>query len=108
MKNRLHLFPNRTFVHPLLWACLSIAFYGCAHHPTFPYPGVSVLQTTEDFEALRTDPLRFRKQDVQLAGRLIGVKETPEGIRFLAEWLPFPENTYAGPETRSTFRREHP
>jgi hypothetical protein len=29
-------------------------------------------------------------------------KQTQGGVTFKAKWLPFPENTYAGPEARST------
>ena len=46
--------------------------------------------------------MQFQGQSFQLAGRIIRAETTPRGVTFKAEWLPFPTDTYSGPEARST------
>jgi hypothetical protein len=62
---------------------------------------VPIIHTSQDFDELTTDPMQFQHLSIQLAGRIRGAKTTNGGVTFLAEWVPFPNNTYAGPETRS-------
>lgn len=86
----------------VLCALLTLVVHGCAHLPTFPIPGVPIIKTAEDYDTVRNYPMQFQDQHVQLAGRIVRAETTTEGVTFKAEWLPFPENTYSGPETRST------
>ena len=91
----------------VLCALLTHAIQGCAPIPSFPFPGVAILQTSQDFDALKNDPMQFQNLSIQLAGRIRGVETTKKNLTFLAEWLPFPKDTYAGPETRAFPRTNH-
>lgn len=86
----------------VLCGLLTLVVHGCARLPTFPIPGVPIIKTAEDYDAARNYPMQFQDRHVQLAGRIVRAETTTEGVPFKAEWLPFPENTYSGPETRST------
>lgn len=86
----------------VLCALLTLVLHGCAHLPSFPIPGVPIIKTAKDYDAVRNHPMQFHNQPVQLAGRIVPAETTLEGVTFKTEWLPFPENTYSGPETRST------
>lgn len=81
---------------------LALVVHGCAHLPTFPIRGVPIIKTAEDYDAVRNRPIQYHNQRVQLAGRIVRAETTTRGVTVKAEWLPFPENTYSGPETRST------
>lgn len=81
---------------------LTLVVHGCAHLPSFPIPEVPIIKTAEDYDAVRNYPMQFHNQPVQLAGRIVRAETTTRGVTVKAEWLPFPENTYSGPETRST------
>ena len=85
-----------------LCALLTLIVHGCAHLPSFPIPGVPIIKIAQDYDAVRNHPVQFQNQPVQLAGRIVHAETTTRGVTFMAEWLPFPENTYSGPETRST------
>ncbi|MDR4485739.1 MAG: hypothetical protein R3B95_21530 [Nitrospirales bacterium] len=85
-----------------LCALLTLIVHGCAHLPSFPSPGVPIIKIAQDYDAVRNHPVQFQNQPAQLAGRIVHAETTTRGVTFMAEWLPFPENTYSGPETRST------
>ena len=88
----------------VLFALLTVPMQGCSPIPTFPFPGVTIIKTPQDFDDVKNQSKQFQNHSFQLAGRIRGAKTTPQGVIFLADWLPFPEDTYAGPETRSTPR----
>ncbi len=89
-------------------ALLNLAAHGCAPIPTFPIPGVTIIQNSQDFDDIKNQSQQFHDHSFQLAGRIKGTDTTPTGVRFLAEWLPFPADTYSGPETRSLPRTYRP
>ncbi len=93
----------------LLSALLSLNLNSCAPpSQDFPLPNATILHNSEDFDEIRRDLEEFQHRDFQLAGRIIRTHTSPTGVIFLAEWLPFPHNTFAGPEAKSTglsFRR---
>jgi len=86
----------------VLCVLLTLTVHERADIPAFPFPGVPIIKTAEDFDAARNHPIQFQGHSFQLAGRIIRAQTTTRGVTFKAEWLPFPENTYSGPETRST------
>ena len=86
----------------VLCAFLSLDVHGCANIPDFPFQEVPIIKTAQDYDALRNHPRQFQNQPFQLAGRIVRAEKNPGVVTFKAEWLPFPENTYAGPEERST------
>ena len=86
----------------VLCALLTLVVHGCAHLPSFPFPGVPIIKTAQDYDAVRNHPRQFQNQPFQLAGRIVRAETTPGGVTFKAEWLSFPEDSYAGPEARST------
>lgn len=87
---------------------LTWIFGACAPLPDFPFPGATIIENQPLYNSLRKRPKDFQGRRVQLAGRIIYSETTSKGVTVLAEWLPFPEDTFAGPETRSTFRSVRP
>ena len=85
----------------VLCALLPLAVQGCTQLPAFPFPGVPIIKTAQNYDEIRTHPGQFQNQPFQLAGRIVRAETTPRGVTFKAEWLPFPEDTYSGPEARS-------
>ena len=69
----------------------------CAHRPVFPENGAPPIDTPAKLVALVSNAERFRGQDVKVAGRLVRGELDENGITILADWLPYPEDTYSGP-----------
>ena len=44
----------------VLCAVIPLPLYGCAHLPSFPFPGVSILKTADDFDAAWNHPTQFQ------------------------------------------------
>lgn len=89
----------------VLCALLTLGVHGCAPICSFPFSGVPIIKTAQDYDAARNHPMQsmqFQNQLFQLAGRIVHAETTPRGVTFKAEWLPFPVETYSGPEARST------
>lgn len=70
---------------------------GCASVPTFPTNDSKAVGTTSEFGVLVAKPDVYKGRAIRLAGRLVGVETSEQGMLMLAEWLPFPTNPDEGP-----------
>ncbi len=74
-----------------------IGMASCHHVPHFPENGLQPIRETEDFAQLvgSSDyPVGTR---IRLAGRIVRTEEKPWGFLLLADWLPYPQDTFVGP-----------
>ncbi len=83
-----------------VWLFLTVD--SCAPVPTFPDIRTTIIRTPQDFAGVKDPTFQSQNDTLQLAGRIIRSETTLKGVTFHAEWLPFPENTFAGPESLST------
>jgi hypothetical protein len=63
----------------VLYALLTLVVHGCAHLPSFRYPGVPIIKTAQGYDAVRCHPRQFQNQPFQLAGRIVRAETTPGG-----------------------------
>ena len=77
----------------LLWVIVS----GCASAPIFEGNGSHTLKSESEFGVLTAQPDVYQGRAVKLAGRIVGVESTNGGTLVSAEWLPYPDVEYVGP-----------
>lgn len=84
----------------LLFVCF---FNGCQGVMVFPEnTDALVIRTPQAFYALKNDPARLEDDRIKIAGRIILAKIHDNAVKMTAEWLPFPDDSFVGPEARST------
>ena len=83
-----------------VWPSLVIS--GCTPVPTFPSTNSTIIKTLQDFDAMKYPSTQFQDRTVEIAGRIIQAESNPRDTTFLAEWLPFPDLKFTGPESSST------
>ena len=76
---------------------LLAASVACAPRPIFPENGSPAIDTRAEIDALVSRAEPFRGKPVMVAGRLVRAELDENGITILADWLPYPEDTYSGP-----------
>ncbi len=79
-------------------ASMFLIFTGCAASSTFDMNGSQALKSESEFGSLTARPDVFRGKAIKMAGRIIGVETTSSGTMMTAEWLPYPDVEYEGPE----------
>ena len=79
-------------------ALLFLVLTGCASPPTFENNGSQALQSESEFGVMTAQPDVFQGRAVRMAGRIVGVESTDQGTMVTAEWLPYPQTEYEGPE----------
>ncbi|MDT7042861.1 Slp family lipoprotein [Candidatus Nitronereus thalassa] len=85
-------------VKRLLIGCgLILWLTGCASSPFFPNNGQVVKSETE-FGVLKAEPDVYKGGTVKLAARIVSVEPSKQGTLVVAEWLPYPQSEYDGPE----------
>ena len=75
-----------------------IFFTGCSSKSSFPTKGSQALKSESEFGVLTAKPDVFQGRAIKLAGRMVGVETTAEGTIVTAEWMPYPDTEYEGPE----------
>ena len=79
-------------------AALLLIVWGCSSPTQFPTNGNHALKAESDFGVLTAQPDAYRGQAMKFAGRIVSVESTDQGTLVLAEWLPYPNREYDGPE----------
>lgn len=69
----------------------------CAAPSTFENNGSQPVSQSE-FGVLRAQPDVYQGRAIRMAGRIVGVESTAEGTMVTAEWLPYPQTEYEGPD----------
>ena len=77
--------------------CLFSPLLSCTHQPQFPDNGRPAIVTTDQFAWLSHPAQSPINEGVRIAGRLVRAETTGQGVKILAEWLPFPTGPYDGP-----------
>lgn len=80
----------------LIGSGLILWLTGCASSPFFPTNG-QILKSEAEFGVLKAEPDVY-KGNVKLAARIVSVEPSTHGTLVLAEWLPYPQIEYEGPE----------
>lgn len=70
----------------------------CVHPSDFPENGTPTIKTQAELARLVTHPKLYMKQPFKLAGRIIRAESIKQDVVILAQWLPFPDDTFSGPE----------
>ena len=82
----------------LIGAGLLLSFAGCSSTSLFPKNGSEILKSEAEFGVLTAQPDVYQGRAIRLAGRMVGVETTNQGTIVVAEWLPYPNNEYEGPD----------
>ncbi len=77
---------------------LLIWLTGCSPTPFFPTNGSQILKSENEFGVLKAEPEVYQGQAIKLAGRIVSIEPSAQGTLVLAEWLPYPDVEYVGPE----------
>jgi len=83
-------------IHYCITGFTSIVFVGCSTLSLFPPDAMNNTASVE-FGVLQAHPDVFKGRVVQLAGRIVGVEETTDGILILAQELPVKKHPVFGP-----------
>ena len=70
----------------------------CASSSPFENNGSQPVQSQAEFGVMTAQPDVFQGRAIRLAGRIVGVEATTEGTMVTAEWLPYPQTEYEGPD----------
>ena len=73
----------------VLCALLTLAVHACSHLTSFPFPGMPIIKTAQDYDVVRNHPRQFQNQPFQLAGRIVRAETTPEGWPLRQSGYPF-------------------
>lgn len=77
---------------------LTLVMQACVSMAEFPENGSPTFKQSDEFGALKAKPASYKGVAVRMAGRIVDVVEQPSGeTLILAEWLPFPGDSYAEP-----------
>ena len=83
---------------------LLVILAGCASAPIFEGNGSQALKSESEFGVLTAQPDVYQGRAVKLAGRIVGVESTNGGTLVSAEWLPYPDVEYVGPNEMERVR----
>lgn len=75
---------------------VGIFFFGCSTPSLFPQEATRDVASTQ-FGVLEAKPDVFKGRVVQLAGRIVGVEESSDGILIRAQELPMEQHPVYGP-----------
>lgn len=91
----------------VLAGVLAMLAPGCTTPRLFPENEGIPVHTSAEFGILFAQPDTYRYQTVRMAGRMVRIIDTGEGILIFAEWLPFPSTQEEGPiETERVHRQQ--
>ena len=82
----------------LIGSGLIIWVAGCSSAPFFPTNASQILQSEAEFGVLKAEPDVHQGRIVKLAARMVNAKPLNQGTLVLAEWLPYPQVEYEGPD----------